>query len=176
MEKKSVKSTQPLPISTSFIGFERISNKKQSFHCCEQSLSSPSHFKLLYSQPKSSSSTMGNSRKLCLLFSERPEMPGLEVDGLLGSTGFHTVQSASRQRAAGSTKTAGKSQHCHRGRCLWPASALSWATQAGEAEGESKTCLAVPLLVVICLLDVWLTSQMPKRLTSLRQTYSRAPQ
>lgn len=53
---------------------------------------------------------------------------------------------------------------------------LSWATQATEAEGESKTCLAVPVLVVTYLLDVWLTSQMPERLTSLPQMYSGAPQ
>lgn len=56
-----------------------------------KSLSLPSHFKLPYSQPTSSALTMGNSRKLSLLCSERSKMPGLEVDVLLGGTGFVTL-------------------------------------------------------------------------------------
>lgn len=56
-----------------------------------KSLSLPSHFKLLYSQPKSNSLTMGHSRKLGLLCSERSEMPGGEVDAQ-ESTGLSTGQ------------------------------------------------------------------------------------
>lgn len=62
-------------------------------------------------------------------------------------------------------------------RCTWLAKLQTVsATVSGYAGwrrggSESKTWLTLPLVAVICLLDVWFTSQMPNRLTSLLQTY-----
>lgn len=122
---------------------------------------------------------MGNSRKLCLLCSERSEMPGLEVDVLQGA-----LASTLSKKLTGTKLPVAWSlppQHCH-----YHADAhglqncqlyqqLSWAVQAGEVGDESKTRLTMPLAVVICLPDVGLTSQTPNRLTSRLQTHGTAP-
>lgn len=132
---------------------------------------------------------MGNSRKLSLLCSERSKMPSLEVDVLLGGTGFVTL---SKELMDTELPVAGRLLPYFASWAIPPsmvqvrmacktANSISHRLGLCRLEkwgGESKIWLTMLLFVVICLLDAWLTSQVPNKLTSLLKTHGHgtAPQ